>query len=341
MNMNKMNASPEQAAQPRLKETLKTLYADYPLQSPKPVLKQWSEGLERPLPTDREGIRLELIGISAFFIQKIWQSAEGIIAAHPPGASELIVNEQTHAFHRAPDIDRQRLSPFLGQTPEEAMIVIDGWMGKTLLLGMREVWDGLESDDKEPVPSWDLKAFHRYERLLSMSDIPKSDPADHIRRGILVALRVVGSYFAHVDQAFQRREGRAITVAEAKQILANSAQTIRVTAGMYVNTLNELDDLMWDSPDKKTLYAPDSIVLVGQGDELRLEPAPHLHMQLSELPGASGQRTGCPALAAKGKDGKSVIDGLLDWHMSMADEFYFPRLEEFMKNAEIRRRAGV
>ncbi len=341
MNMNKMNASPERAAQPRLKETLKALYTDHPLQSPKPVLKQWSQGSERPFPTDREGIRLELIGISAFFIQKIWQSAEGIIAAHPPGASELIVNEQTHAFHRAPDIDRQRLNPFLGQTPEEAMEVIDGWMGKTLILGMREVWDGLERDDKEPVPSWDLKAFHRYQQLLTMSNKPDPDPADHIRRGILVALRVVGSYFAHVGQAFQARERRPITAAEARQILANSAQTIRVTAGMFVNTLNELDDLMWDSPDEKTLYAPDSIVLVGQGDELRLEPAPHLHMQLSRLPEVPGQRTGCPALAAKGKDGKSVIDGLLDWHMSMADEFYFPRLEEFMKNAEIRRRAGV
>ncbi len=339
--MNKMGTSPEHAAQPKLRDTLRELYVDHPLESPKPVLKQWSKGSERPLPTDRENIRREMIGVSAYFIQKIWQSAEGIIAAHPPGASELIVDQRAQTFRRAPDIDRQRLNPFLGQTPQEAMTVIYTWMANTLSLGMREVWDGLERDDKEPVPSWDLKTFHRYQQLLSMGSKRVPDAADHIRRGISVALRVVGSYFAHVDQAFQVREGRTITVAEAKQILTNSAQTIRLTAGMYVNTLNELDDLMSDPLGEEKLYRADSIVLVGQGDDLRLEPASHLHRQLSELPAVPGQRTGCPALIAKGTDGKSVIDGLLEWYMSMADEFYFPRLEEFMKNAEIRRKAGV
>jgi len=330
-----MNGSPERPAEPRLKESLSKLYTDHPLNSPKPVLKEWNEGTERPLPAATEDVRREMIGISAYFIQKIWKSAEDIIETHPPGASELIIDKRSGKAGRAPDIDRRRLSPFLGLAPTEAIGVINHWMQSTLLLGMQRVWDELERQDKEPVPGTDLKIFHRYQRLLAMGNKRVPDPADHIRRGIVVALRVVGSYFAHVDQAFQAREGRVITALEAKQILTKSAQAIRVTAGMYVNTLNELDSLMWEHPEDEPLYAADSIVLVGQGEDLSLEPAPKLHTQLSELPILPGHRTGCPALAAKGNDGKSVIDGLLDWYMKMADEFYFPGFADFLKNAEI------
>lgn len=327
---------------PRLSEELKRLYPDDAdkLKSPRPVLKNLGERVDQPLPETHGDRRRELMGIAAYFIGKAWRNAQSIIAKHPPGGSEISIADDGD-IQREGDVNPRDVGPMLGITPAETNIVITRWMKNTLALGMRTVGIELEKDAESPIPGFDVKAYRRYERLLREVVKHHTSPTRHMSQGINVGLRVVGSYFSHVHRAYQKRTGKQITANQAIEILLRSRHSIHLIAGMFVNTLNEMEHYMDDPAYNFALYDDDSIVLVGEGDSLVLEPHPDALESLTAHSLEGTTRTGCPALIAKGSDGKSVIDGIFDWYMQMAEAYYFPNLEMYIENEQLRAKVGI
>lgn len=309
---------------------LKKLYSHTPLSSPKPSLERHrnGDGLKQPLETGT--VRRETIALAAYFIEKSWASSKAWIKAYPPGVVS-VVDLSDGSFAAVPVHADEALDPAKQQTTTEVIAVINQWMLSTFSLGMQDVWRTLGQEELKPSEqqSYDFRSYARYAFLLSHADT-HDDPIDQIQVGVSSGLRTVSSLFAALPLVFLREEQRQITIDEATAILKSSVRTVELMASMYINNFLQSESSM--NEGEEGFFSPDSFVLVGEGEERRLEPAPHVYAKVRALPSEGSPRVGCPGLYVKGESGMSFFEELMEWYLQIAKTYYFPRLQEFTEN---------
>jgi pyrroline-5-carboxylate reductase len=127
-----------------------------------------------------------------------------------------------------------------------------------------------------------------------------------------------------------------ISSTEARSIAHDSKKLIVIMASMGISGLVELEKYLSPSGDRSSYHFSHFTLdekIVGTQKKLILSVKPEDIQKIKAAVHEQEVVTGCPALAIDGPSGQNIVHEFYDWLYAIADQHYFPFLDELKKRS--------
>ncbi len=302
---------------------------------------------------DKDKIKRETVGLSLEASSQIWKKIYHWVGEHPPGIIYPI-NDAKDSLH---PISPEDLSHALES--EDSVQVVKVLDRHTVGIIRHQIHSWVNEQEArllqpEPTQGEERKKYKIYERykkvlLLGMSNVhdegtlkPATSPELHIGGGFITARKIIWGVLGILPHVFKRQYGRSPTKNELLNLVRLARPLVFAISMTDVYVLGDIQEILGqiqtvDETQRSSLKMtldPSKFCILKEGDNLSLEiksSALDAIDKLLETPRKNREkptsRTGCPAAAAAGADGKNVVSELYDWFAKLYEEFYINEQE--------------
>lgn len=166
----------------------------------------------------------------------------------------------------------------------------------------------------------------------------RADPVGYIRAGIHTANEVAVQILGVMPKVYEKQFNRKPSEGDLKEIFENAKTLISVLAAIDITAFVKLQNQLRGDMSKGD-YLPDFFQIITQTDKDEtvhqiLKINPDIIAEVKRTTNMVGATNGCPAIAATGPSGESVIAEFLHWVQAVAEKYYFPKVAVQTKSVE-------
>lgn len=288
---------------------------------------------ENPEEAQLTAFKTEINGLTSFATEEIWNGITGIngqegflgfhdwLKKYPFGVLSVqptIKGQEIHEFFQTKN--PTEISKYLADATEDTLLVYaEKWYRfhkKRIASQTPEVLSKDISDlafqrfeDIFPQRGKFMPASPGYETILSLV-------SSGMQSGMNFMWRTIVSLPRHYYEKF----GKDISAAEFKSLMKSNTSLILKVASIELMVFSELVSI---SEKNGQLLR-----VIEENGKPKLDLTETAVKALEIADSTSRLRTGCPALIAKGSDGRSMLYELYGWLSKIAEEFYIPAIEK-------------
>ncbi len=313
-------------------EELRRLQKDIPRANLVPELRKLEEGkigTKEARDQESDELKKEINGLVAFSIQEIWngiKSEDGHdkypglkewISQNPPGFLAVV-------HHQIFPATRERVLELVTKK-RSAGEVLDFLKDSTLATFVEYMKRWYSYHENDQSQTYSNKAFARYlkvieerKRLQPTASQLEKVPTQ-IEAGILTAMDVIWGTFRSIAPLYGRQYKRFIKKQELFELAKNSLPLALKIASTELGVFIQLREFSQEE-------GMDALRIIEENGKLKLDLTEEALSKIKIENPAERLRTGCPAIVAKGSDGRSMMFEMHEWLFKIAEEFYFPRV---------------
>lgn len=283
-----------------------------------------------------ERLKREINGLSAYAIEEIWcgikgedqedstQSMKEWIDQNPPGLLRINSDSSIHV------LDHQYLmEKFKDKSLDEIFRYIESKLNETFFYHMKK-WHEFRN---KRLSLRDIKmtngdqAFERYSEVIQERHklrpffIGASQIEHQIKAGMNNSVEIFTTVYDQIPKLFKYRFGAEVSETKYKEIITNSQPTLMKLASGELGNFSDLVNKSSLREGEKSLF-----VLVEKDGKLSIDLNLELVEEVESKPEEREVRTKCPALVAKGTDGRSMLLEVSKWISDIMEKYYFPRV---------------
>lgn len=285
----------------------------------------------------RDQIKFETAALASIFIEEAWSHVSDWVRENPAGVGKEAVGFvkpiAVEEFKRkCKDSDPRVVVALIGEyTKDVFMQGVYDWRHS------REM-DLKNQDSLDPKEKQKLAAYLRYKKILSfgLSNVsnrdhdPVEDVVEHMLGGIGTARNVVLDCLGVLENVFVSKFQRNPTKQEMERLILGAKTLVLSLAQTDVQTFGYIMDSLEYSSQRHLTSANFTIAERGHNLslEIKKEKLDKMQESLARIPNKM-VRTGCPALFAKGENGRNVVSEMYDYFAKLFEEFYLNNNSKF------------
>ncbi len=186
-------------------------------------------------------------------------------------------------------------------------------------------------------PSYEARAFARYSDLLLLSgraiENDMSTPEKHVWGGLDTATELSFTLLEAIPRTFNEKFGRMPSNDELRKLTEAGREFVLYLASLEASAFSTIQERIIKGDAREETSRMHGLDIREKNGSYYLDLKPDYLTAITSavknelsLPTEDRSRIGCPAIAARGPEGKNLIVEMYDWIASLTWKFYYSRI---------------